>query len=81
MNKLFRIKLYSVRWLHSNEWSVFLRLQDDEADGEDDGDDELKRAQKDGIGEMFAVREDQVREQLHPRSVVLVHLSHGWLMT
>ena len=37
-------------------------LQDDDADGEEEGEEEIKRAHKTSIGEMFSVREDQVKK-------------------
>jgi hypothetical protein len=38
----------------------FVLSQDDDADGEEEGEEEVKRAHKTSIGEMFSVREDQV---------------------
>ena len=41
-------------------------LQDDDADGEEEGEEEVKRAHKTSIGEMFSVREDQVSSRKNP---------------
>jgi hypothetical protein len=40
----------------------FVLSQDDDADGEEEGEEEVKRAHKTSIGEMFSVREDQVSQ-------------------
>jgi hypothetical protein len=39
--------------------------KDDDADGEEEGEEEVKRTHKISIGEMFSVREDQVNESAH----------------
>ena len=36
--------------------------KDDDADGEEEGEEEVKRTHKTSIGEMFSVREDQVNK-------------------
>ena len=49
----------------SHQWLcifVFVLSQDDDADGEEEGEEEVKRAHKTSIGEMFSVREDQVSQ-------------------
>ena len=62
-----------------NQSLIKLLNQDDDADGEEDGDSEIKRAQKDGIGEMFSVREEQVHfARIGIVSAILLEFDLDW---
>ena len=70
MNKYYKIHQIGLKLLLEcqkyfiiNDFAYFFCWsQDDDADGEEEGEEEVKRAHKTSIGEMFSVREDQVSQ-------------------